>query len=129
MTSKWDRVSASVRRAHSDMEFRQVRVFNHTKTYNDATGSYEYIRSEDGNSPVEMELREPTQPKTTDTGGTESEVDAEGYLADDTGVSIVSRGESDHPTEFEDTRGDGYYVCRELFNEGQGILKATLVEQ
>jgi hypothetical protein len=127
MPPKWDRVSASVRRAHDDFDFREVEVYNYTSTYNSDTGDRDYTRELAGT--LAAEVREPTAPReNTTSGGTESEVDAEIRPRDDHGLEIVPAGESDKPTEVEDTAGDGTYEITEVFVENNGVEKWNAVE-
>lgn len=130
MSDKWDRVDASIRRVHDDLGFRQVRVYNFERTYDEGTGDWEYTRVEASASPIEAEVREPTTPReTTTAGGTTSEIDAEIRPRDDHGIDVVPAGESDRPTEVESVEGDGHYSITEGFLENNGVEKWSAVEE
>jgi hypothetical protein len=127
MTSKWDRVEASIRRAHDDLDFRQVKVYNYSSAYDSSTGDSDYTRELAGT--ITAEVREPRVVReTTTSGGTVSEVDADIRPRDDHGLDIVPAGESDRPTEVEDADGDGVYELTEVFHENNGVEKWNAVE-
>lgn len=128
MPSKWDRVEASIRRAHDDFGFREVEVYNYTSTYNSDTGGRDYTREHART--ITAEVREPRAAReATTSGGTVSEVDAQIRPRDDHGLDIVPAGESDKPTEVEDMEGDETYEITEVFYENNGVEKWSAVEK
>ena len=129
MTSQWDRFDAAVQRVHTGLQFRSVTVYQYTETYDSSTGDWSFSKSEDANSPVEMELTEPTQPTVvTDATGTDVEADARGHVADDTGISWTGAdADAEHPTTVDD--GGATYRVLSTFDEGNGLTRLELMRE
>ena len=124
MTGKWGRFAQGIKRLHNDFEFREVKVYTYSSSYDSNTGEYVQTRSEDANSPVKMELREPTEPTViTDADGREIEIDIRGWLRDDTGVTLEPSTDSDWQAEIEDTLTGDVYTVHETFQEDNGLIK------
>lgn len=126
--TKWDRFDSAIRRAHDDFEFRDLIVYNATRSL-DSAGRANW--SDDSGTTVQGEVREPRTPRVTRAGaGEESEADAEIWLRDDHGATITPTGtEDERGTVIEDPQSETRYQVTEQFDEDNGLVRLTAVEQ
>lgn len=128
--SKWDRFNSSVQRLGDDLEFREVRVYTSTSTYDPDTGNYSQSYTEHAASPIRAELREPQQPRMTrDADGSEAEVDTRIFVNESIGIDFTGAGDNaDYPDKIEDTESGQEYRVYQPFNEGNGLIRLYGVE-
>lgn len=126
-SSKWDRFEAAVERLHDDFEFRDLVVYNYTKSLDDSGRA---TWTEDAGTVIEGEVRERRAPAFARTsGGEESEADVDIWVRADTGATITPVGTDDaRPTEIEDSLTGIRYRVHEVFDENNGLLRLAAVE-
>lgn len=125
----WSTFESAVERLDDDFDWRAVTVYEWTETYDHSTGDYSEDYAEHAESPVKMELTEPSEPRLArSAAGTDVEIDAEAWPQSDVAIDWMGMDSGgEHPTTLE-TGGATYRVVS-AFDEDNGLTRLDLTRE
>lgn len=126
MPTKWDRLYSQFQRIHRDIPTRDAKLVTYVESYQPGEG---YTSDTDRSNFYDISVRlDESDDSSRDEAGTNSEIDATGYVLDDIGVTWDDYGDAGEKAMELELRSGRQFRVQTARRQQNGLVELELVE-